>query len=222
MPDEAAQVGADTREHSMPTTRMRPGCRIAIGLGVVGWLWMATVGPSAEPTAVAVQFVAADSLDRILDLYVRDGLVYYAALRSERTGLDRYLRVIADPPPPGFGSWPGAERKAFLLNAYNALVLRTVIDHYPIRGVLRTTRSIASARFRAPSVVGRTAWQDVRSHWTRSRATSCPHSPTRGCSWRLVGGRSAAVVCEARLIGRLGSMLNSRRWLESLPPPLDM
>ena len=112
---------------------MRPGCRIAIGLGVVGWLWMATVGPSAEPTAVAVQFVAADSLDRILDLYVRDGLVYYAALRSERTGLDRYLRVIADP-PPGFGSWPGAERKAFWLNAYNALVLRTVIDYYPIRG----------------------------------------------------------------------------------------
>ena len=31
------------------------------------------------------------ALDRILDVYVRDGLVYYAALRTERANLDRYV-----------------------------------------------------------------------------------------------------------------------------------
>ena len=73
------------------------------------------------------------ALDRLLDLYVRDGLVYYAALRLDRGGLDRFVRSIAAE-PPGFAGWPAADGKAFWLNAYNALVLRTVIDHYPIRG----------------------------------------------------------------------------------------
>ena len=74
-----------------------------------------------------------EALDRLLDLYVRDGLVYYAALRQDRAGLDRYVRSIAAE-PPGFAGWPTADAKAFWLNAYNGLVLRTVIDHYPIRG----------------------------------------------------------------------------------------
>ncbi len=73
------------------------------------------------------------ALDRLLDLYVRDGLVYYAALRQDRAGLDRFVRSIAAE-PPGFSGWPPADGKAYWLNAYNALVLRTVIDHYPIRG----------------------------------------------------------------------------------------
>jgi hypothetical protein len=33
--------------------------------------------------------------------------------------------------------WPVSERKAFWLNAYNALALETVIDAYPIRGASR-------------------------------------------------------------------------------------
>lgn len=72
------------------------------------------------------------TLDRILDVYVRDGLVYYAALRTERAGLDRYLTSLEQ------ASWvataPEAEQRAFWLNAYNALVLRTVINAYPIAG----------------------------------------------------------------------------------------
>ena len=36
--------------------------------------------------------------------------------------------------PAGFDDWPTGPRIAFWLNAYNALVLRTVLEHYPIRG----------------------------------------------------------------------------------------
>ncbi len=72
-------------------------------------------------------------LDEVLDLYVRDGLVYYAALKSERGPLDRYVASIAAPPSL-WNRWSDPARAAFWLNAYNALVLRTVIDHYPIRG----------------------------------------------------------------------------------------
>jgi hypothetical protein len=68
-------------------------------------------------------------LDQILDLYVRDGYVYYRALRQERSRLDGYLNALAVAP---VDAMPRDERLAFWLNAYNALVLETVIDHYPM------------------------------------------------------------------------------------------
>ena len=73
-------------------------------------------------------------LDELLDLYVRDGLVYYRALRSERRRLDAYLASLAELPRATVDAWPRAEQMALWLNAYNALVLRTVINRYPIAG----------------------------------------------------------------------------------------
>jgi len=71
------------------------------------------------------------TLDQILDLYVRNGDVYYRALRSDRAKLDGYVNLIAG---ISVDKRPREEQLAFWLNAYNALVLRTVIDHYPIAG----------------------------------------------------------------------------------------
>jgi hypothetical protein len=73
------------------------------------------------------------AFDRILDTYVRGGAVYYRALKIERAALDRYVQAL-DVAPAELARWTPAERKAFWLNAYNALVLRTVINAYPIRG----------------------------------------------------------------------------------------
>jgi hypothetical protein len=67
--------------------------------------------------------------DQILDLYVRDGFVYYRALKLERTKLDGYAASLAS---ESIDAAPREQQMAFWLNAYNALVLRTVIDHYPI------------------------------------------------------------------------------------------
>jgi hypothetical protein len=72
------------------------------------------------------------ALDRILDTYVREGNVYYRALKSERGLLDRYVGSL-DVPAARVAAWSSAEQQAFWVNAYNALVLRTVIDAYPIR-----------------------------------------------------------------------------------------
>ena len=72
--------------------------------------------------------------DAILDVYVRDGLVYYRALRSERGSLDRYIASLAATSADTVKSWPPNQQLAFWINAYNAFVLETVIDHYPIRG----------------------------------------------------------------------------------------
>lgn len=72
--------------------------------------------------------------DDILDLYVRDGLVYYLALRNERARFDRYVQSLGDVSAGTLSSWPRERQLAYWINAYNAFVLRTVIDHYPIRG----------------------------------------------------------------------------------------
>ena len=75
--------------------------------------------------------------DQLLDANVRDGLVYYRALRSERGRLDRYIASL-NVPAATYDAWSREEKIAFWLNAYNAIVLQTVIDHYPIRGKAST------------------------------------------------------------------------------------
>src|SRR5438128_6272040 len=66
--------------------------------------------------------------DEILDTYVRDGLVYYRALKVERAKFDAYVATLAGVSLDAARD----EQIAFWLNAYNAIVLETVIDHYPI------------------------------------------------------------------------------------------
>ena len=103
------------------------------------------------------------TFDQLLDLYVRGGDVYYRALKSDRAKLDGYVNLIADAPVDKLSR---EEQVAFWLNAYDALVLRTVIDHYPIQGrsaqyPARSVRQIPGAFERLPHrVAGRTLTLD--------------------------------------------------------------
>ena len=74
-------------------------------------------------------------LDQILDVNVRDGLVYYRALKGERGRLDRYIASL-NVAPATYQGWSKAQQMAFWLNAYNAFVLQTVINHYPLHGAV--------------------------------------------------------------------------------------
>lgn len=76
-------------------------------------------------------------LDQILDVFVRDGLVYYRALKSERGRLDRYVSSL-NVPAATYSTWTREGQMAFWINAYNAFVLQTVINHYPIKGKAAT------------------------------------------------------------------------------------
>jgi hypothetical protein len=91
--------------------------------------------------------------DQILDLQVRDGLVYYRALKGERGRLDRYVAGL-DVPSTTYDGWSRDEQAAFWINAYNAFVLQTVIDHYPIRG--KTAAYPASSVRQIPGAFERT------------------------------------------------------------------
>ncbi len=96
------------------------------------WVTGASRHISGQPAGPTVEAIHRP-FDQIVDLHVRDGLVYYRALKSERARLDRYvstLNVTADV----YAGWTREQQMAFWLNAYNAFVLETVIDHYPLKG----------------------------------------------------------------------------------------
>jgi hypothetical protein len=105
-------------------------------MAVAGLVCLAIVGvkaqdykPSPELDALHVPF------DALLDQHVRDGLVYYRALQDDRARLNRYIASLnAASVTEGYAKWSADQKKAFWLNAYNALVLQTVVNNYPIKG----------------------------------------------------------------------------------------
>lgn len=92
------------------------------------------VRPSLAQQAPSTSEALHQPFDQLLDLYVRDGLVYYAALKADRAKLDRYTASLDGPRAAGIATWPRERQVAFWINAYNAFVLQTVISHYPIKG----------------------------------------------------------------------------------------
>jgi hypothetical protein len=82
--------------------------------------------PAAQDAAVDAR---RKTFDQILDVNVRDGFVYYRALKSERGRLDGFVGSLAS---ASLDSASPQEQAAFWINAYNAIVLKTVVDHYPI------------------------------------------------------------------------------------------
>jgi hypothetical protein len=117
---------------------------------------------AAAPRPAAQEFTPAPGadplhrpLDQILDLYVRDGLVYYRALKSERGRLDRYVASL-NVPSATYGGWSRGQQIAFWIDAYNAFVLETVINHYPIQG--RTGAFPASSIRQIPGAFDQATW----------------------------------------------------------------
>lgn len=107
--------------------------------------------------------------DLLLDTNVRDGLVYYRAVQGSRAGLNRYVASM-DMPAETFQAMSRDEQVALLINAYNALVLKTVVDNYPIQPRVRTfpdksIRQIPGAYERKHRVAGRSVSLDELERW---------------------------------------------------------
>ena len=128
---------------------------------------------------------------------MRDGLVYYRALKSERGRLDRYVAAL-NVPAATYGGWSKEQQIAFWLNAYNAFVLETVIDNYPIRG--------KSAAVPASSIKQIPGAFDQIKHRAAGRSvtldeiekTILPEFKDARLYLALGAARSAAAACSAR------------------------
>jgi hypothetical protein len=72
---------------------------------------------------------------RLLAAHVRDGLVDYKGLKTNRADLDSALRAYAEVTEREFAGWTVPHRLAYLINLYNLTVLKIVVDDYPLSSI---------------------------------------------------------------------------------------
>jgi len=176
--------------------------------GAVAPLVAGCVLVSAAAPAAAFDHSA---YDKLLRRYVKGGRVAYARIKREaRDDLARYLAAVGKARLKGVGR---DARLAFYLNAYNALVIKAVVDRYPIARVTAVRGFFDRLRYR---VAGRRVtldqlekkiilptFKDPRVHFALvCAARSCP--PLRARAYR---GRTVRRVLE--LLAR--RFINSRR-----------
>ncbi len=95
--------------------------------------------------------------DRVLKRFVTDtGRVDYAALKASPGDLNQYVRQIAVHSPISHpNDFPTRDSQlAFWINAYNALVMKSVIDHWPISSVRKVGKLPYSLFWREKFVAG--------------------------------------------------------------------
>ena len=86
------------------------------------------------------------SWDRVLKTYVNaKGLVNYEALKENPEDLDGFIRIIKETDVAVFSP---QEKKAFWINAYNALTLWVVRDKYPVSSIRRISFGLVWERKR--------------------------------------------------------------------------
>ena len=74
---------------------------------------------------------------RLLGSYVAEGAFRYESLHEsdeDRALLEHWLQAVAEAKDEG---WEDAEALAFYVNAYNALVVAAVLEHWPVESVMR-------------------------------------------------------------------------------------
>ncbi len=78
-------------------------------------------------------FAAYDSsgLDATLKKYVQNGAVNYRELRRDNKALDAYVAGLRVVKGEEYNNWSMASKKAFWINAFHAIALKQVVDHYP-------------------------------------------------------------------------------------------
>jgi len=115
----------------------------------------------------------------VLEIHARNSFVDYAGLKKAPRPLDSYLAELEAVSQSEFSSWNREQKLAFWINAYNALTLKTVIDHYPLKPTFpgyfwypdNSIRQIPLAfTFRRHRVLGRkTSLNDIEHKILRRR-----------------------------------------------------
>lgn len=91
--------------------------------------------PSNSKAATAMPFDHS-GYDAVLKAYVDDaGQVDYAGLGKDRAGLDAYVAALGRENQAQIAAWSRADQMAFYINAYNAITLARIINHYPPKGI---------------------------------------------------------------------------------------
>lgn len=71
------------------------------------------------------------ALDHDLKKYNETGFVHYGIWKQNRAGLNRYIKSLKTLKGREMQRWSRTQTYAFWINTYNAIVISTIMDHYP-------------------------------------------------------------------------------------------
>lgn len=100
---------------------------------------------------------------KLLKAHVSEGWVDYRGLAADRDELDHYLERLSAVQKAVLESWPREDQIAFYLNAYNAITVERILDHYPPEGAVffKKMRSIRTISGVWNEIEDRVAGQDL-------------------------------------------------------------
>jgi hypothetical protein len=106
-----------------------------------------------------------DAYAVILQRYVDEqGFVDYRGLQADAEPLKAFNRALGDVKPETFATWNEAEQIAFLINAYNAFTLESIVDQKPLKASIRDIPGVW--RIRKFQVAGQSKTLDDIEHQT--------------------------------------------------------
>ncbi|MEL6469183.1 MAG: DUF547 domain-containing protein [Cyanobacteria bacterium J06623_4] len=113
---------------------------VLIGLGSCNITSSSSTGSAVAQESTAAETIRPDTaaFASVLSRYVDEqGLVDYAALQTDRQQLDAYNASIAQIGTETYESWSDGDKIALLINAYNSLTLKSIIDESPIKSSIK-------------------------------------------------------------------------------------
>jgi len=66
--------------------------------------------------------------------YLENGEVHYKRWQGDQAGLNQFLAELSALSPEQYQHFSVDQKKAFWINAFNALTIKVVLDNYPIKG----------------------------------------------------------------------------------------
>ena len=125
------------------------------GISVLVW----TVALLSHPGLTrAGTFSSADYAAVLQEFVNQESMVNYRGLKAKPQKLQGYLQALAQLPAEDYQKWPPPQQIALWIDAYNALTLKAIIDHYPIKATW-----VASLRFPKNSI------RQIPGVWTKLR-----------------------------------------------------
>ncbi|MEJ2069128.1 MAG: DUF547 domain-containing protein [Syntrophobacterales bacterium] len=129
-------------------------------LRISGWVilfWTVFLSGLVGPAVAEAS--SYDDYGAVLQEFVnQEGLVNYRGLKADPQKLENFLHALAQVHPEDYKKWPVPQQIAFWINAYNALTLKAIIDHYPIKASF--WRSLKFPRNSIRQIPG--VWTDLR------------------------------------------------------------
>jgi hypothetical protein len=155
------------------------------------WLTLAVVAGLAVCWPLVAAAVDHGAFDRILRDHVKRGRVDYAAIKARaKKDLDRYVHALSQAKLDGLSR---GEKLALYLNAYNANVIKAVVERYPLASVAKVKGFFDRKKIRVAGstlTLNALEHQVIRKRFAEPRihfalvcaARSCPPLPSRAFS----------------------------------------